>query len=320
MNESPMVEPSAFGEPVIRTQDLTRYFGRKAAVDGVSVVVPRGSVFAFLGRNGSGKTTAIRMILGLLPPTRGTASIFGRDSATLAADIRRRIGYIAENHPVYPWMTVRQMAAFQRGTYGRWNSEIFNAILDYFNIELRSFAGRHSRGQRAGLCLALTLAVEPDLLILDDPALGLDPVARRALLEAMLYFTRGGDRTILFSSHLLDDVERVADHVAVMDNSVLRACCSVETFRQSVRQFVLMFAGAPPRSLPAVPGLLQVGRDDNQIALVIVNPDEGTEQVLASLGAKSIEPHPLSLQDAALAYVGRRGDKGFLLKTLGGGA
>jgi ABC-2 type transport system ATP-binding protein len=302
----------------IEARGLTRYFGRKCAVDGVAFRVPRGSVFAFVGRNGAGKTTTIRMLLGLLEPTRGSSTVLGHDSAALPAAARARIGYMAEGHPVYPWMRVRQYGSYQRGFYPHWNQDTFAAVIDHFAIDPRTRAGHLSHGQRAGLHLAMTLAIEPELLVLDDPATGLDPAARRALLEAMLYFTRQRDRTILFSSHLLDDVERVADHVAVLDYSVLRASCSVETFRDRVRRLVVRFADRPPRELPAIPGLLRVTRTENELLLTVANPGGQTHGVLESLDGATVDEQPLSLEDALIAYVGRQGDKGFFLNTPGG--
>ncbi|HZU38421.1 MAG TPA: ABC transporter ATP-binding protein, partial [Gemmataceae bacterium] len=148
-------------EPVIQALQLTRYFGQRCAVDSVSFQVPRGSVFAFIGRNGAGKTTTIRMILGLLEPTRGSCTILGHDSAHLPPEIRGRIGYMAEGHPVYGWMRVDQYAGFQRGFYDHWNQEIFTSVIDYFAIQPRTKAGHLSHGQRAGLHLAMTLAIEP---------------------------------------------------------------------------------------------------------------------------------------------------------------
>src|SRR5262249_23212210 len=184
---------------VIETRGLTRYFGGKCAADTVSFRVPRGSVFAFIGRNGAGKTTTLRMILGLLEPTRGSSTILGYDSLSLPPEARARIGYMAEGHPVYGWMRVGQYESFQRGFYHHWNQQIFSSVIDYFAISPRTKAGHLSHGQRAGLHLAMTLAIEPEVLVLDDPATGLDPSARRSLLEGMIYFTRSRERTILFS-------------------------------------------------------------------------------------------------------------------------
>ena len=175
---------------VIEARGLTRYFGRRCAVDSLSFRVPRGSVFAFIGRNGAGKTTTIRMILGLLEPTRGSSLVLGHDSADLPPAVRARIGYMAEGHPVYGWMRVGEYGRFQHGFYPHWNQDVFAAVIDHFAIDPRTKAGHLSHGQRAGLHLAMTLAIEPELLMLDDPATGLDPAARRSLLEAMVYFTR----------------------------------------------------------------------------------------------------------------------------------
>ena len=250
------------GELVIETRGLTRYFGQKKAVDSVDLKVPRGCVYAFLGRNGSGKTTTIRMLLGLLEPTRGSASVLGHDSRTLPPEIRARIGYMSESHALYRWMRVRECGEFQRRFFPRWNDSIFRAVVEHFRLDPAAKAGELSRGERAGLSLALTLAPEPELLILDDPALGLDPVARRSLLESMVYVTRRADRTILFSSHLLSDVERVADYVGVLDRSVLRAQCPLEAFRGRVKQFVLHFPSKPP-ALSPIRGLLHARRAVN---------------------------------------------------------
>jgi ABC-2 type transport system ATP-binding protein len=310
--------PAGPRDAVIRADKLTRFFGRKCAVDGLSLCVPRGSVFAFIGRNGAGKTTAIRMILGLLEPTRGSCTILGHDSTALPPEVRARIGYMAEGHPVYAWMRVGQYADFQRGFYRHWNQAIFSCVIDYFAIEPRTKAGHLSHGQRAGLHLAMTLAIEPEVLMLDDPATGLDPAARRSLLEAMLYFTRSRERTIFFSSHLLDDVERVADHVAVLDYSVLRACSSVETFRDRVRQLSVRLRTQPCGDLPAIPGLLRVQRADNELTLIVANPTGKTRRTLQALGAEAVDEQTLSLEDALIAYVGRHGEKSFLLDSLGG--
>jgi ABC-2 type transport system ATP-binding protein len=320
-----MIEPALLGpadgrdrhDPVIEARQLTRFFGRKCVVDGVSFGVPRGSVFAFIGRNGAGKTTTIRMILGLLEPTRGSSTILGHDSTSLPPEVRARIGYMAEGHPVYGWMRVSQCADFQRGFYTHWSHDIFAAVIDYFAIDPRTKASHLSHGQRAGLHLAMTLAIEPEVLMLDDPATGLDPAARRSLLEAMVYFTRSRERTIFFSTHLLDDVERVADYVAVMDYSVLRACCSVETFCEHVRRLVVRFPGEPPRDLPPVPGLLRVTRAENELTLVVANLHGRTERDFESLGALAVEEQPIGLEDALIAYVGRSGGKSLLMKTAG---
>jgi ABC-2 type transport system ATP-binding protein len=287
-------------DAVIQTNGLTRYFGGKCAVDQLTLSVPRGSVFALLGRNGSGKSTLIRILLGLLEPTRGWATVLGEDCRHLQPSTRGRIGYVSEGHSLIDWMRVRELESFQRGFYPQWDGRLFKIIVDHFGLPNNAKAGQLSRGQRAGLSLALVLATQPELLVMDDPAMGLDPVARRTLLEAMILVTRDAGHTILFSSHVLDDVERVADHIAIIDRSVLRVSASVETFRNHLKRLTLRFGGIPP-AMPKLPGVLEVHRHGQEIQLTLANYNPETEQMVAGLGAISSEELPLSLEEAGVA-------------------
>ncbi len=299
--------------PVIQIDHLTKFYGTREIVRDLCLTVPAGCIYGFLGRNGTGKTTTIRILLGFEEATRGSARVLGEDSARLSPATRARIGYLPEGHHVYGWMTVRQCGKFQGSFFPSWNQEVFEAVITHFRLEPKMKAGNLSRGQRAGLCLALTLAPEPELLVLDDPALGLDPVARRSLLQSMLYVTRQPNRTILFSSHLLSDVERVADRIAVLDDGVLRADCTVETFRQRVRHFVLKFRDTPPPT-PALPGLLESFRTDRELLLTLANVTSETEARIAALNPESIEPVEMTLEDAFVSYVGERGEKTFFTR------
>ena len=302
-------------KPVIHTRGLTRYFGGRPAVYDLSLEVPRGCVFAFLGRNGSGKTTTIRMLLGLLRPTRGEGSILGYDIQALPPEARARIGYLTEEHQLYGWMTVQETGQFQAGFFSRWNEKVFRGVTGHFGLKSEARVKDLSRGERAGLCLALTLAPDPELLVLDDPALGLDPVARRSLVESMIYLTRRDDRTIFFSSHQLADVERVADYIAVLDHSVLRACCSLETFRNSVKEVRLRFSGTPP-ALPPIPGLLQAYRSEGELRLICVHYNGSGEQALRKLAPAELELAPITLEDAFISYLSERGEKSFILSEM----
>lgn len=302
-------------EPVIRTRGLTKYFGGKAGVYELDLDVPQGGVFALLGRNGSGKTTTIRMLLGMVLPTRGSGTILGCDIRALTPDVRERIGYLTEGHDLYGWMKVKQCGEFQRQFYRRWNEKIFRGIVIHFGLDENSKVSDLSRGERAGLALALTLAPDPELLILDDPALGLDPVARRSLVESIIYLTRRSDRTIVFSSHQLSDVERVADFIGIMDESVLRACCPIETFRNNVQQVRLRFQGTPPH-LPPIMGLLQARRTAGELHVVCANYNATTEAALRALNPIDIEQISLPLEDAFISYLSERGEKSFILSEI----
>jgi len=299
----------------IEVRALRKTFGRATALDGLDLAVRSGEVHAFLGPNGAGKTTTIRILLGLEDPTRGSTRVFGEDSRTLSSETRARIGYLPEGHHVYGWMTVKECGQFQASFFPKWNQDIFEAVITHFRLEPKMKAGHLSRGQRAGLCLAMTLAPEPELLVLDDPALGLDPVARRSLLQSMLYVTRQPNRTILFSSHLLSDVERVADRIAVLDGGALRADCTVERFRESLRHYVLKFDSTPPPA-PAIPGLLESFRTDRELALTFANATSETEAQLARLQPADMAPVEMTLEDAFVSYVGERGEKTFFMRDL----
>ena len=303
-------------ENIIETYDLTFYYGKKKVVDGLNLRVQSGSVFALLGRNGSGKTTTIRMLLGLLYPTRGFSKILGHDSEDIPPGVLSSIGYMNEEHKVYRWMKVREIEKFQSQFYPLWKRELFYTVIEHFRLDTELKVKHLSRGQRAGLCLALTMAQNPKLLILDDPVLGLDAVVRRTLMEAMVYLTRDSDKTILFSSHILSEVERVADRIAIIDNGVLRANCSVDTFRERVNKVSLYFE-SPPLKIPDIKNLLNYTILKDRINFTFVNYDDEIENVLKNLNPQNIEPVPLSLEDAFINYVEDKGKNSFLINRLG---
>ncbi len=304
-------------EYVIETKNLTRYFGSKAAVKQLNLQIPKGGVFAFLGRNGAGKTTTIRMLLGLMAPTRGSSTVLGKDSQKLTPADRSKIAYVAEGHFVYGWMKIRELEAFQSNCAASWNRDLFRTVIEHFGLKENMKARSLSRGQRAGVCLALALAPEPELLILDDPTLGLDPVARRSLVEAMLMVTQNRDRTILFSSHQMDDVERVADWIAILDEGELSVCCSPDEFLKRLSRWVLRFSEEVP-SLPELPGLVHAMQYPNELHLTIANYNEKTEELLAGLNPKSIEQTNLSLENGVIDYLSGNSRIVSLLQHTGG--
>lgn len=298
----------------IEIDHLIKFYGKREIVRDLSLTVPTGCIYGFLGRNGMGKTTTIRVLLGFEEPTRGSTRVLGQDSQKLSPQTRARIGYLPEGHHVYGWMTVKECGKFQASFFADWNQDIFDSVISHFRLTPKMKAGHLSRGQRAGLCLAMTLAPEPELLVLDDPALGLDPVARRSLLQSMLYVTRQPNRTILFSSHLLSDVERVADRIAILDGGVLRADCTVEYFRNHLRHYVLKFGDEAPPT-PEIPGLLESLRTEKELAITLANPTPESISLLEALNPKSIEPVDMTLEDAFVSYVGERGEKSLFLHS-----
>ena len=286
----------------ISAQGLTRYFGDRVVVDQLDLGVPRGSVTGLLGLNGAGKTTTLRMLMGLLTPTRGQSQLLGKDSQQLNAEDRARIGYTVEGHFLYGWMTVRQSEKFQRETFTRWNSAMFESTVRRFGIDSGQKIRVLSRGQRAGVSLALTLATEPELLVLDDPALGLDPVSRAALNETLLDFCNEGMRTVLLSSHLLDDVERVVDRVLVMVHGRLVVNTTIDDFRNRISSWSLEVSPAS-RAIRAIPGLVFAKQRGGRTIVTVADSDAETEAAMMRIGADSLERLPITFGEAVTAYL-----------------
>jgi ABC-2 type transport system ATP-binding protein len=258
-------------------------------------------VYGLLGRNGAGKSTAIKMLMGMVQPDSGRAALLGEDIEHLSSGTRARIAYLAEGHPLYGWMTIDDAIRFTRPFYPRWNDTLVDQILDHFELPRRQKYRRLSRGQQAQVSLALAVAPDPELLILDDPTLGLDTVVRRDFLESMIQIIQRQGRTILLSSHILGDVERVADRIGVMEAGVLRADCLTETFRESIVKLVLEFAGSPPEST-SIPGLVSWRQVGSNLEIVLVGYDDVQREAIEALRPLSIEALNLNLEDAFIEY------------------
>jgi ABC-2 type transport system ATP-binding protein len=217
--------------PAIAVEGLTKRFGRRLAVDGLSFQVPAGSVCGFLGRNGAGKSTAIRMMMNLLDPTAGKVTLLGLDSRRDHTALMGRIGYVSESPVLYDWMKVKQLVRFTAGFYPHRNHRRIDELLDRFAIDREQKVRHLSRGTLAQLALALALGGDPELLILDEPATGLDVLVRRDFLQSIIQLIQQEGRTVLFSSHLVHEVERVADQVVIIDSGRLVHAGSTEEFK-----------------------------------------------------------------------------------------
>jgi ABC-2 type transport system ATP-binding protein len=285
----------------IVVERLTKHYGRRRVVDSVNLRVPAGCVYGFLGRNGAGKSTLIKMLLGMVQPDAGRASLLGEDIRELPPATRARIAYLAEGHPLYRWMTVAEAIRFTRPFYAVWHDRFLSSVLEHFRIGPKMKIRRLSNGQRAQVSLALALAPDPELLILDDPTLGLDTVVRRDFLESMIQLIQRHGRTVLFSSHILGDVERVADRIGVMVDGVLRVDCPADRFREVLRRVVLEFHGAVPR-FPACAGLVSQRQIGNKLELVVVGFSDEHRALAESLGATHVEVLEMNLEDAFIAY------------------
>jgi ABC-2 type transport system ATP-binding protein len=288
-------------DDAIRTHRLTRYYGGRMVVDNLDLCVPRGTVYGLLGRNGAGKSTTLKMITGMVRPDYGRVELLGEDLETLSPRTRARIAYLAEGHPLYTGMTIRQAVAFATSFYPDADRELVEQILDHFALSPSAKIGRLSKGQRAQVSLALAIAPDPELLILDDPTLGLDTNVRRDFLESMIQIIQRRGRTILFSSHVLGDVERVADRVGVMVDGVLRVDCPAEYFKRAIRKVIAEFGHEPPE-VPACPGLLSDWRVGTRRELVFVGYGPQQRAALEALSPRRIEIMELNLEDAFIEY------------------
>jgi len=286
---------------VIRTHRLTKYYGNQCVVDRLSLRVERGQVYGFLGRNGAGKSTTIKMLTGMVRPDCGTVEVLGESVADMNPATRARISYIAEGHPLYNWMTVEEAIRFTSKFYERWNAALVEQILDHFELSRRQKLKRLSNGQRAQVSLALAVAPEPELLILDDPTLGLDTVVRRDFLESLIQIIHREGRTIFFSSHILGDVERVADRIGILVDGVLRVDCPTDHFRESVKKLVLEFTGPAPEDF-ACSGLVNCWNLGSRLELVLVGYDDQQRAAVEALDPRNIEVVDLNLEEAFIEY------------------
>lgn len=203
-------------EPVIAVSDLTRRFGERTALASVSLSIPRGAVYGLVGANGAGKTTLIRHILGLLRAQSGSVRVFGQDPVADPVGVLSRIGYLSEENDLPGWMRVDELIRYSRAFYPAWDDAYADELLHAFALDGTAKIDNLSKGQKARAGLLIALAYRPELLVLDEPSSGLDPIVRRDILGAVLRTIADEGRTVLFSSHLLEEVEQVADHVTMI--------------------------------------------------------------------------------------------------------
>lgn len=256
--------PSASSaDAVIAVSNLTRRFGAKLALEDVSLYIPRGTVFGLVGENGAGKTTLIKHILGLLKAEAGTVRVFGRDPVVEPVGVLGRLGYLSEQRDLPAWMRVDELLQYTRAFYPGWDAHYAEQLREQFGLDPAARVRTLSQGQQAKAGLLLALAFRPELLVLDEPSSGLDPVVRRDILEAIIRTVAQEGRTVLFSSHLLDEVERVCDQLAMIHHGHVVLCGRLDEVKESHRRLVLRFPApldAPPK-LAGAWGICGGGRE-----------------------------------------------------------
>ncbi len=298
----------------IEIHDLVVKYGSKRAVDGLTFRVPAGTIFGFLGPNGSGKTTMIKTLLGFCPPDGGSARVLGYDVVSQSLQVRARVGYVSETNSLYDFLTIPQLCAFCRSLSPEWNQQVVDRYIGLFGLPPREKVGRLSKGMKSQLALSLALGGNPDLLILDEPTAGLDPLARHEFLNTLISEVAAEGKTIFFSSHMLSEVEVVADWVAIIRKGKLVLCDELDHLKQTQKVVKLTYAELLPiseiemlRSLPEVKSLAQEGRSVRLVAQGNVDTLTQTIQT-RPYELRDIETVDLNLEDLFLEYMKERTD------------
>ena len=289
-------------DPALVFEKVTRRFGRRVALRKLDLSVEPGTVLGLVGRNGAGKTTTLRLAHGLLHPDEGAIRVLGLDPVTRGRELRTRVSLLSEESALYPWMSVKEIVDFAASLHPRWDAKLAVDLIEKLQLEPLAQLKTLSRGTRAKVALVLAVSCRPDLLLLDDPTAGLDPLVRREILEGLLETVSGEGGAVVYASHLVHDIERVADRVAVMDEGELRMEGSLESLKARLRRARAVFEDesfAEPRP----EGLVDLVRDGRVVTVVAEAGNGDLDAALRRAGAKEVEVEPLSLEEILVAYL-----------------
>lgn len=278
---------------VIETTGLTRRFGRVSAVRDFNLSVPHGSAFALIGPNGAGKTTAIKLLMNLLRPTAGSARVLGIDSRSLDVPHLQKVGYVSENQELPEWMTTEQFLDYCQPFYPSWDAQLAQDLKRQLGLTAAQKIRALSRGMRMKTALLGALPYRPELLVLDEPFSGLDPLVRDELIHALLHVS--GDRpwTVLISSHDIEEVERLCDWVGFMKDGRLIVAEPVDGLLKRCRLVEVIVPTGEIPALPAVPEWIPQGTAGRTLRFVDVHHDAEAEAKIAAAfphGTTSISP------------------------------
>jgi ABC-2 type transport system ATP-binding protein len=289
-------------QDAIAIEHFTKRFGRRVAVCDLNLSVKAGSIQGLLGCNGAGKSTTIRSLLGLQRPTEGSLRVLGMDAAADGIRIRDRAGYVPEEPAGYGWMSVREALAFHGSFHSTWDRQLADGLRDRLGLPADVRLRELSRGMRAKAGLAMALGSRPQVLLLDDPTSGLDPIVRREFLEAVIANVQAEGGTVFFSSHMLDEMERIADEVAILHEGRLIASGPLERLKAGTRTMQVVYPGAPPTRLD-LPGLLRCERGAHHLSLTVSGYEPRLAEAVRATGALSVEVQDLSLEEIFVATV-----------------
>lgn len=287
--------------------DVARAYGRgRPVLDGVTFAIDAGEIVSLVGRNGSGKTTLLYLAMGMLSPQRGRVRAFGLTPTTDAVAVKRRIGYVSEDHALPTASSIAELIAFHRRVFGRWDEDVEREICERFGLRREWRISTLSTGQARAAALLFAIGHGPELLVLDEPAAGLDPVARREFLEIAIQFLNRSDAAILLSSHTMSDVERLGSRVLLLDDGRVRIDADVDRLREDY--CVALLPDLPAATIDLVrhvPGVLRVRRAaDAWRAVCDETPDVMTGRFAQIAGIGGVRCERVSLEDLFVELVG----------------
>lgn len=289
---------------IIETNELTKKYKNFEAVRSLNLRVSSQRITGFVGRNGAGKSTTIKMLLGMTHPTAGTGSVLGRSitDSKANAEMRRHVAYVGEDKQLYGYMTVEQLIRFTRSFYPDWQPQVERRLLSQYQLPPTRKVRSLSKGMRTKLALLLALCRRPQLLILDEPSEGLDPVSIEELLESMVAVAAEGT-TVFFSSHQIAEVERVAENVCILDHGQLVMNFSLDDMRQRYRRITLGFAEQPLQQKFQMPGVKRVQISGRQVILAVHENVEAILELVKGMQPVSTDVAPIGLRELFLETV-----------------
>lgn len=287
-------------EHVIEIQNLSRRFGKKQALSEVNLTVPEGCVFGLVGENGAGKTTMLKHVLGFLKPQEGVVRVFGLDPVADPPGVLGRIGHLSENRDLPTWMSIRELFEFTRAFYPKWDPVYAEELRNMFELTLNQKVPTLSRGQQARAGLLLALAHRPPLLVLDEPSSGLDPVVRKDILDAIIRTVVDEGRTVLFSSHLLDEVQRVSDQIAILDQGRILLASPLDQVLVSHYQLMVSFPEPQPY-FPQLTGALTWSGAGREWKIVCNGQKKELEAELEAMHCQILEQEAPTLEEIFVA-------------------
>jgi ABC-2 type transport system ATP-binding protein len=283
--------------PIVKARGLSKYFSGKAALNSVDLEILPGRIIGLLGPNGSGKSTLIRHMIGLYLPDKGSCVTYGCDAAKLTQNELSRIGYVHQEGELLNWMTVKQLIQYVSAYHPEWNNDLEERYVKEFEMDFNDRVGALSPGQRQKMAILLAIGHEPDFLILDEPASALDPIARAQFLDLLIKIIQQEEKTILISSHILSDVEKVIDHVVIMKNGHIIQDEGFDDLRDQYLRVRLTSLGTELPEKLLFEKVLSCQINNGQAVLILENPDIETIKNQAELLNCRVDFYPLPLED-----------------------